>query len=67
MTSFTLAPSCSRAAWQISKQRLACAAGSFLPTVLPSEPSGAVPETAIALPILSADGPVPLCHLLQKP
>ena len=38
----------------ISRQRLACAAGSPLPTVCPSGPSGAVPDTAMIDPTRTA-------------
>ena len=38
----------------MSRQRLACAAGSPLPTVLPSSTSGAVPDTAMTEPTRTA-------------
>src|SRR5579885_3437772 len=54
MTSSRLAPSCSSEARTISMQRRICAAASPCPTVFPSGPMGAVPETAMMLPTRTA-------------
>jgi len=54
ITPSTDPPSDSKACREISKQRFAWPKASPLHTVLPSSPSGAVPATAIKLPIRQA-------------
>jgi hypothetical protein len=53
-TSSILDPAFSSASLIISKQRLACAAGSPTPTVFPCESTGAVPPTDMYGPTLTA-------------
>ena len=53
-TSESLPPSRSMADWIISRQRRAWAAASPFANVLPSGPSGAVPVTAMTLPLRTA-------------